>query len=225
MQATVPCRAGARVGRSRREISEVIRQKPLRGFRPTRTARLNSIVRYRRYSDFTAQSFNVEALLRLYGELERKEVAQPNLTPFVVFLAFSIESYLNSLGARNLEIWDELERLPWKNKVKILHKVAGCKADWSRAPLQFASEVFKLRDKLAHGKPEQVVGPWVDEGEDLGANVLVPVWYRGITKEWVLEAKERFRLLMTYLGNLFALHESDHLMLSSGGVHRDDEPP
>lgn len=183
------------------------------------------MVKYRRYSDFTAQGFNVQSLMRLYGVLERNEEAEPNLIPFVVFLAFSIESYLNSLGARKLDIWNELERLPWKSKVEILHKVAGCNADWGKAPLQFANEVFKLRDKLAHGKPEQVAGPWFGEGVPGGpsSETLLPDWYRGITKDWVLEAKAKFHLLMVYLGSLFALHESDHLMLSSGGMQRDDE--
>lgn len=37
------------------------------------------------------------------------------------------------------------------------------------------------------------------------------------------QAKERFRLLMVYLGQLFDLHESDHLLMSSGGVLADDE--
>ena len=32
-----------------------------------------------------------------------------------------------------------------------------------------------------------------------------------------MKAKERFRLLMIYLGGLFGLHESDHLLSSTGG--------
>lgn len=36
-------------------------------------------------------------------------------------------------------------------------------------------------------------------------------------------AKERFRLLMIYLGDLFGLHESDHLLSSTGGLLIDDQ--
>ena len=61
----------------------------------------------------------------MYAQLEAGASSRIELTPIVVFLAFSIESYLNSIGARKLIIWDELERLPWKNKVVILHKTAG----------------------------------------------------------------------------------------------------
>lgn len=176
--------------------------------------------KFRRYMDFTAQGINVSALMSLYGSLERDGERKKNLIPFVVFLAFSIESYLNSLGARRVEIWDEIERLPWKSKVETLHKVAGKSAEWGKDPLQFATEVFKLRDKLAHGKPERVLGPLVERGADIDptAAELQPEWYSRITKEWVLDAKERFRALMIYLGSLFGLHESDHLHLSSGGI-------
>jgi len=160
--------------------------------------------------------------MALYADLEKSGGKKQDLTPFVVFLAFSIESYLNSLGARNIKFWDDLERLPWKSKIEILHKTTDQKADWGKEPLQFAAEVFKLRDKLAHGKAERVVA----KDNDLvpvDSRDLVPEWYKGINIEWVLEAKGRFRTLMVYLGSLFDLHESDHLMLSSGGMHPDEE--
>jgi hypothetical protein len=165
--------------------------------------------------------------MSLYANLEKIGGKRVELTPIVVFLAFSIESYLNSLGARQLAIWDELERLSWRSKVKILHKSAGKTPEWDKEPLQFATEVFKLRDKLAHGKPERVVGPVVADfkvAHELSiSNELQPDWYRGITKEWVLQGKERFRHLMIYLGQLFGKHESDHLLTATGGILTDDE--
>lgn len=182
---------------------------------------------YRAYSDFTAQGRNVGALMNLYANLEADPGKRAELTPIIVFLGFSIESYLNSLGARQLEIWDEIERLPWRNKVEILHKIAGRTPEWGKEPLQFAIEVFRVRDKLAHGKPERVLGTvhsnYGQAEADSHDRELQPDWYRGITREWVLEAKGRFRRLMTYLGGLFGYHESDHLHFLSGGVLTDDE--
>lgn len=185
------------------------------------------MTKYQAYSDFTAQSRTLSALMSMYGNLEQNRGKRFELTPIVVFLGFSIESYLNSIGARKLPIWDDLERLPWRKKVSILHTTAGRIPDWGKDPLQFAGEVFSLRDKLAHGKPERVVGPVVTnqyEAHQLSiSGELQPSWYRGITMDWVTQAKERFRLLMVYLGQLFDLHESDHLLMSSGGVLADDE--
>ncbi len=180
---------------------------------------------YQPFTDFTAQSKTVSALMFLYALMERDSAARIEPTPIVVFLAFAIESYLNSIGARQLEIWNELERLPWKKKVKILHKTAGRSIDLSEDPLQFATEVFALRDRLAHGKPERVVGPVFNNQDDANRFLtqdLQPDWYNQITREWVMKAKDRFRLLMIYLGSLFGFHESDHLRLGSGGMLVDD---
>ena len=181
---------------------------------------------YQPYDNFTAQSRTVAALMSMYAQLENDPPKRMELTPIVVFIAFSIESYLNSIGARKLEIWDELERLPWKKKVLVLHKMAHKTPDWSKDPLRFATDVFRLRDKLAHGQPEQLLGPvFTDQTQATQyqrRSNLQPEWYAKITKEWAIEATERFRLLMIYLGGLFDLHESDHLMLSEGGFIVDD---
>ena len=173
---------------------------------------------YQAYNDFTAQSRTVSALMNLYANLEQKEGRKIELTPIVVFLAFSVESYLNSLGARHIIIWDQLERLSWKSKVEILYKTAGEKPNWGKEPLQFATEIFKIRDKLAHGKPERVLGPVVSDAEIIKHDSIEPEWYQSITEEWVLNAKERFRVLMVDLGALFNEHESDHLLTSTGGI-------
>jgi hypothetical protein len=183
---------------------------------------------YQPYTDFTAQSKTVAALMSMYALIERDSDVQIERTPIVVFLAFAIESYLNSIGARQLKFWDELERLPWKKKVKILHKIAGRSIDWGKDPMQFATEVFGLRDKLAHGKPERVVGRVFNNQNDANQTLtqeLQPDWYNRITLEWVINAKERFRLLMIYLGSLFGLHVSDHLTSSIGGLLVDDGIP
>ncbi len=59
---------------------------------------------YQPFTDFTAQSKTVSALMSMYALMERDSAARIELTPIVVFLAFAIESYLNSIGARQLEI-------------------------------------------------------------------------------------------------------------------------
>lgn len=177
---------------------------------------------YQAFSKFTAQSRSVGSLMRMYALLEGDNPKVMPLEPIVVFLAFSVESYLNSIGARVIPFWDEIERLPWRSKVNVLHTQAGREPDWGRDPLQFASQVFQLRDKLAHGKPEMVYGPVLPDNAEpermkLGDD-LQPEWYKAINREWVIQAKERFHALMTYLDSLYGFHESDHLQSSSGGV-------
>lgn len=177
---------------------------------------------YQPYLDFTAQSKTVSALMSLHAQLKSKEFPLTEFTPIVVFTAFAIEAYLNSIGFRHIRFWDEIERLPWKQKIEVLHVNAGATADWSQGPLQFASQVFKLREKLAHGKPERVEGPCFPNGEDAGdyqaSGLMQPDWYQHITLEWTIASKSRFKELMTYLGHLYKLHPSDHLTCSTGGV-------
>lgn len=165
--------------------------------------------------------------MNLYASIEKGDDTSKEFTPIVVFIAFSIESYLNSLGARQLVFWDEIERLPWRNKIEILHKVSEKTCDWGKEPLQFATEVFRIRDKLAHGKSERVTGTVETDYGRVHAtsigNSLEPGWYLAINRDWIVQAKARFRQLMIYLGRLFDYHESDHLELASGGVLTRDE--
>ena len=183
---------------------------------------------YQARSRFTAQSVAVSALMSMYDLMEQDEHVRLPLTPVVVFLAFSVESYLNSIGARVMPGWDEMERLPWRSKVNILHSVVRREPDWGKGPLQFAAEVFRLRDKLAHGKPEDVLGPReLTEGGPTKlafGSVMLPEWFRAIDREWVFKAKDRFKELMLYLGSLFDLYELDYLQTSERTVLVHDEP-
>lgn len=180
---------------------------------------------YQPYVDFTAQGLTVRALLTLYSKLEdQHDPTEIELLPFVVFMAFSIEAYLNSVGARSISYWDELERLPWKSKVSILHQHVGKVPAWGSGPLQFCSQVFKIRDKLAHGKPERVTGPVCVSPADAytyikGANSsLEPDWYKLLTKEWVMSAKAKHQELMEYISSLYGLGKQEHLRVSTGSI-------
>lgn len=176
---------------------------------------------YQPYLDFSAQGPTVQALMVLYGQFEKRQFSKPELLPFVVFMAFSVEAYLNSVGARNIKFWDDLERLPWRQKVSILHKNVGVNLDWGKEPLQFAADVFRMRDRLAHGKPETVLGPICADTQNANRHFLngdlEPEWYKALTVDWIADAKDRYHHLMTYLGQLYGFHESDHLHSASGG--------
>ncbi|KJZ43439.1 hypothetical protein [Pseudomonas fluorescens] len=172
--------------------------------------------------DFTAQGINIRTLMTMFRDFEEVPVTVEKVVPMVVFMAFSIESYLNSIGSRRVKIWDEIERVPWKSKVDILHRNAGVTAVWGDRHLQFAREIFKLRDNLAHGKPEEVLGPMVDCNEQaiaiLESADFGPAWYSALNKDWVMKAKSDFTNLMQKLAALYELGDSDHLCAAVGRV-------
>lgn len=184
-------------------------------------------MKYQPFIDFTAQGANVQTLMTMYQDLGKAPDMATKITPIVVFMAFSIESYLNSIGSRHIPFWEEIERVLWRTKVNIIYKSVGQKADWGAKHLQFAAAIFKLRDNLAHGKPEQVRGPVVDDQERalaiLASADFRPHWYNQLNKAWAMKAKTDFTDLMQTLGALHGLHESDHLSASTGGILVDDE--
>jgi hypothetical protein len=182
---------------------------------------------YQPYNNFTAHNANIQTLLEMLRSLDELPDKPVRVIPIVVFMAFSIEAYLNSLGARCIPYWEELERLPWRKKIVILHKSAAKPADWGAPHLQFAQSVFKLRDKLAHGKPEHLKGPvFTDPQEAFNYRLdglLKPDWWKKLNKEWVAEARPKFDELMAYLGSLHGYDKSDHLLLANGGMITGDQ--
>ena len=143
-------------------------------------------------------------------------------------MAFSVEAYLNTIGFKVVQFWETIERISWREKVEILHSVAGREPQWGREPLQFAQELFRLRDRLAHGKPEQLRSAPFPTLEAANAAIHAPSleepeWYRRLDRAWAVAAKARFTRLMTYLAALHGFHESDHLQKSSTAIEYEDE--
>jgi hypothetical protein len=70
----------------------------------------------------------------------------------VVFLAFSIEAYLNHIGEGEVQYWKEdFENLRPVAKLRLLmNKYSGI--DFSRSPFQSFTDIFDIRNQLAHGK-------------------------------------------------------------------------
>ncbi len=185
-------------------------------------------MKYYRYTEFTAQSKLVSALMGMYALLEKTpKDTKIEITPFVVFMAFSVEAYLNSIGFRVVDYWDNIERNNWKDKIEILHSIAKKEASWGTEPLQFINDLFKIRDRLAHGKPEKIMSKAYQtrsKVEDVDpTHQEQPDWYKKLDREWALSAKEKFRITMQYLSSLHNLHESDYLHLATGGIAVDDE--
>jgi len=79
-----------------------------------------------------------------------------NLQAATVFFAFSLEAYLNHVGAEELTFWEEIDRISHAAKPEVLSKHLGFAKDKSKPHFQMISELFKLRDALAHGRTQNV---------------------------------------------------------------------
>ncbi|WP_313317740.1 hypothetical protein [Stenotrophomonas sp.] len=173
--------------------------------------------KYTVYREFTAHGPAVQALGLIYKRLEGGSLQSEEVMPLIVFTAFSIEAYVNHLGYA-LPGWKE--RNPWKQKIERLHDATGRSCDWGMAPLDFAVEVFSIRDKLAHGKPERMEVTFTASAEEaeeyLNHPDLTPGWFRTcLNLDWAKSSRERFLRLAAHLGGMFG-HVQAHISHASG---------
>ena len=139
--------------------------------------------------------------------------------PILVFTAFTIEAYVNSIGYRKIADWDVHEGKRWKEKIDILHGNVGAVAKWGSNPLQFACKLFDIRDRVAHGKPEIVSGPLCIDTHTasciLVTQHLKPTIYNNLTKDWVLKSGDHLYKLLEHLGSLYQLRAEDFTYFST----------
>lgn len=73
----------------------------------------------------------------------------------MLFSAFTLEAFLNHLGAKRISYWDVLQRkLGPEEKLQVLCKDIGYKPDRSRPPFQTFSIIFDFRNAIVHAKTE-----------------------------------------------------------------------
>lgn len=71
----------------------------------------------------------------------------------VLFSAFALEAHFNHVGEERLPFWRILEpRMTWRMKLDLLGQQLGFLTDFGHRPYQTVAEVFRFRDKMAHGK-------------------------------------------------------------------------
>lgn len=71
----------------------------------------------------------------------------------LVFSAFTLEAYLNHLGALRYEDWAATERRRSKRrKFEMLAGNAGLAVDFGARPCRTLLELFNFRDRMAHGR-------------------------------------------------------------------------
>lgn len=171
--------------------------------------------RYRIYSEFTPQAHNLEIVYSLLRRVERGELSSNELPAVAVFMAFTIESYLNSVGQRRFPKWRE--RDSWRDKIKALHRDSGHVPDWDSAGLSLAIVLFNIRDRLAHGKSETAESRAFETIEAATACLNDPAQPRPKPK-WLVDfelelpsVKNRFQELLSYLAEIGGVERLDFL--------------
>lgn len=108
----------------------------------------------------------------------------------VLFSALTIEAHLNHVAELTISNWGTIEpTLRWREKFTMVAKELSLTVDKSRRPVQTVIDVFKFRDKLAHGKThsEKLKYKHV-EGQSSSDDKLDPEW---LHKYWTDDAVKR----------------------------------
>jgi len=87
----------------------------------------------------------------------------------MTFSAFTVEAFLNHLGANSTTFWSSVEhKLSPLDKLEVLARLFALTPDFGRRPFQTLRQMFRFRDALAHGKTETVIKDsiqFLSEGE------------------------------------------------------------
>lgn len=99
---------------------------------------------------------NIKAVEHFVNMANEHDLGQRwNIIAAIVFCAFSIEAYLNqageAIGGDTWINWDKDKHPSPRNKLDRL--VSSKKLDFVSEPFSEFSEIFELRDMMAHGRP------------------------------------------------------------------------
>ena len=77
----------------------------------------------------------------------------------LAFTAFTMEAYLNHVGQRLFQCWDDLERLGPKEKLNLIAEHLGVAVNFGERPWQIMKDLFSFRNDIAHGKSHRLIPP------------------------------------------------------------------
>ena len=108
----------------------------------------------------------------------------------MLFDAFTLEAYMNHLGALRFSFWPPLKRkLSTREKLDVVCADLGFQPDFGRRPWQTLGFIFKLRSLLVHAQTETLAF----EGELRGQELLIKDWPRAKWEEFMsVEECQRF---------------------------------
>lgn len=112
-----------------------------------------------------------------------------NCMTAMLFCALTLEAYLNYLAWKKLTCWEAVEHLQPKEKLSLLAEISGFKPDMGRKPFQSFTVIFAFRNKVAHGKPEELSAEGVACIEE---HESPPMALTAWEKEVSLQNAERF---------------------------------
>jgi hypothetical protein len=87
---------------------------------------------------------------------EQKKTRLYNCMITMVFCAFSIEAYVNHLGAQMIPEWETIERSTLDEKLLIISNSKKITLNKIEKPFCYLNMIFDYRDNIAHGRTQTI---------------------------------------------------------------------
>lgn len=164
-----------------------------------------------------------ERINKAFIEKERADRIFLDMIACVTMIAFSLEGYVNFIGAKLLGDvsgeWVAFERATVREKIKVIRRLTGMQIDWNKRPYSTTTKLFDIRNMLAHPKAHKAEPrEWIDEGTDSAFKKMLrdyePEWMKIINQTFIDEAYEDVE---TIWKNLLAAAEIEEHEAWSGG--------
>jgi hypothetical protein len=145
---------------------------------------------------------DLENLARYHVDIVKEKLASGNkdailldCTSAIIAMAFSVEAFMNYVGA--IRILDWKERSPFKTKVSALEAKLNFKFDKAIEPYKTIALLKEARDTMAHGQPVQFqVSAQSDKHV---SKAMRPTWSSASQPDVVLAAYEQVRQFKNFL--------------------------
>ena len=102
-----------------------------------------------------AEMWHTSHCLLLKGQ-EELRMSVHQFRASLVFSAFTLEAYLNHIGAKIFSCWEDLEGLSPKKKLNVIAERLNVEIDYGMRPWQILIDLFDFRNDIAHGKSVKV---------------------------------------------------------------------
>lgn len=164
-----------------------------------------------------------ERINKAVAQKKRADAIFLDMMACVTMVAFSLEGYLNFIGAKLLDgkpnEWADFERAKIRDKIKTIRRLTGVHIDWNKRPYSTTTKLTSLRNMLAHPKAHKAEPrEWIAEGTDSDIKKMLrdyePAWVKIITHAFIDEAYADVEEIWKNL--LAAAKIEEHEALSGG---------
>lgn len=175
-----------------------------------------------------------ERINKAFSEKERLDGIFLDMIACVTMIAFSLEGYVNFIGAKLLDgksdEWGDFERATVRCKIKAIRRLTGIQIDWNKRPYSTTIKLIDLRNTLAHPKAHKAEPrEWIAEGTDSAFKKMLrdyePSWVKVINQTFIDEAYADVEAIWKSLLAAAKLEEHEAWSGGSQGIELIDVLP